>query len=134
MAAPPSVKGREKRLLAQLATLDWKVVRLHHSPRGGVIVTAVKNGRVAALELPSLDSEPPVGGWDEALESCLRDAAYDPIDTGPPFLVVALPNELAELVPRPEPSALPAAVENERGEHEEPRRMEDEPTRERVDS
>jgi len=89
-------------VLGSLRGLSWTVTRLHHSPRGSWIVTALRHGRVASAELPERCSEEPSATWLARLEHVLAQNAYDPTDSAPPLLVFAISEELAELVPRHE--------------------------------
>ncbi len=99
METPAHLTREASRVLRSLAHLCWKVVRFHSSPRGGLIVTATKNGLLAALELPL----PNLAEAEEAcvarLEALLVHSAYDPTDATPPVLVVTLPGDLADVVP-----------------------------------
>lgn len=99
MVAPTKLIREPGYILSWLADLSWKVVRLHYSPRGGLIVTALKNGRVATVELPRAIPREAHVAWMNGLDSLFARAAYDPTDTTPPVLTLALSDDLAELVP-----------------------------------
>lgn len=91
---------RDGSVLGSLHGLSWTVTRLHQSPRGSLIVTALRHGRVASAELPERAVEEPATTWLARLEELLCRNAYDPTDSAPPLLVFAVSDELAELVPR----------------------------------
>jgi hypothetical protein len=90
-------------ILSLLTDLCWTVVRLHASPRGGVIVTALKNGRIATLELTLPRPGEPHRAWVERLDGMLASSAYDPTDTAPPVLTVAVSDDVVDLVPQSGP-------------------------------
>jgi hypothetical protein len=98
-----------RNVLGSLGVLAWTVTRFHRSPRGSVIVTALKNGCVSNAELPEPIDDEPLDDWLARLEAVLSRHAYDPADTEPPLLVCPLPNELVELVP-PRKSMLMTAL------------------------
>lgn len=94
------VRGRSGHVLTSLDALSWKVARLHHTPRGSLIVTALKNGRIAALELPTPRPDEPHPVWMNRLSELLSACAYDPTDTAPPVLMRIVSEELADLMPQ----------------------------------
>jgi len=86
-------------ILASLEDLPWKVVRVHLTRRGGVIVTALHGGRIAAVELPAQSPDEAQRTWIARVDQLLEQSAYDPTDTSPSVLLLTLPNDCAELVP-----------------------------------
>jgi hypothetical protein len=86
-------------ILASLEDLPWKVVRVHLTRRGGVIVTALNGGRIAAVELPAQSPDEAQRAWIARVDRLLEQSAYDPTDASPSVLLLALPNDFAELVP-----------------------------------
>ena len=91
-------RSRTEDVLGCLRRLSWKVTRLHRSPRGSLIVTALRHGRVTSVELPEPCEREPALAWLARLDAALCRNAYDPADSPPPLMVLALSEELAELV------------------------------------
>ena len=95
------MKGSAKcgHVLGLLGRLCWTVTRVHETPRGSLIVTAVRQGRIASAELPERAAEEPSVAWLARLEHALCENAYDPAASEPPLVVLPVSEELAELVP-----------------------------------
>jgi len=92
-------RGHGGGVLDSLYRLSWTVTRLHRSARGGLIVTALRDGHVASAELPERAAQEPLGSWLLRVEQALLENAYDPAGSAPPLLVLSVSGELAELIP-----------------------------------
>lgn len=101
--SPISAWRARENALGSLRRLAWTVTRLHESPRGSFIVTALRRGRVSSAELPQRRDEEPAVAWLERVEAALCRNAYDPTDSAPPLVVLRLSDDFAELVPSADP-------------------------------